>query len=70
MTPTNRLPFTLIGIYQQIKQFPDNVYICKLIINALYLPDCDTSVLTQDMDPINTFPIVFNCYFDANIPLK
>ena len=40
------------------------------IVNALYLPNCDEAPLTQDMDPINTFPIVFNCYFDANIPLK
>ena len=40
------------------------------IVNALLLPGCDDAPLTQDMDPINTFPIVFNCYFDANIPLK
>jgi len=40
------------------------------IVNALYLPNCNTTALTQDMNPINTFPIVFNCYFDAKIPLK
>jgi hypothetical protein len=40
------------------------------IVNALYLPGCIDAPLTQDMDPINTFPIVFNCYFDANIPLQ
>jgi len=40
-----------------------------LIVNALYLPGCDDAPLTQDMDSINTFPIVFNCYFDAGIPL-
>jgi len=40
------------------------------IVNAMHLPDCNDAPLTQNMDPINTFPIVFNCYFDANIPLK
>ena len=39
------------------------------ILNALLLPGCDQSVLTQDMNPVNTFPIVFNCYFQAGIPL-
>jgi hypothetical protein len=41
-----------------------------LILNAIYMPGYDTSSLPQDFDPINTFPIVFNHYFDANIPLK
>jgi hypothetical protein len=41
-----------------------------LIVNALDLPGCEDAPLTQDMNPINTFPIIFNCYFDANIPLK
>jgi hypothetical protein len=40
------------------------------IVNALHLPGCADAPLAQDMDPINTFPIVFNCYFDAGIPLK
>ncbi len=39
------------------------------ILNALLLPGCDQSVLTQDMNPINTFPVVLNCYFHAGIPL-
>ncbi len=42
----------------------------NLIVNAQYLPRCKDAPLTQDMDPINTFPIIFNCYFDAKIPLK
>jgi hypothetical protein len=41
-----------------------------LILNAIYLPYCDDALLTQDMDPINTFPIVFNCLFDVEIPLE
>jgi hypothetical protein len=40
-----------------------------LIVNAMRLPGCDQSALTQDMNPINTLPIVLNCYFDAAIPL-
>jgi hypothetical protein len=40
------------------------------IVNALYLPNCEDPPLSQDMDPINTFPLVFNCYFDAGLPIK
>lgn len=47
--------------------FPDEYK--TLIVNAVLLPGCDQSVLTQDMNPINTLPIVFNCYFNADIPL-
>ena len=39
------------------------------ILNMMYLPGFDYSQLTVDMDPINTFPIIFNHYFDAQIPL-
>jgi hypothetical protein len=41
-----------------------------LIVNAFYLPNCPEAPLTQDMNPINTFPIVFNCYFNTSIPQK
>ncbi len=40
------------------------------IMNALYLPGYDYSTLTQDIKPINTFPIILNYYFGQNIPLK
>jgi hypothetical protein len=40
------------------------------IINTIYNPYCDDSQLAQDMDPINTFPIIFNCIFNDNIPMK
>jgi hypothetical protein len=40
------------------------------IVNAIYAPKCSYQDFSQDMDPINTFPLIFNCYFDANIPLK
>jgi len=42
----------------------------SLILNALYMPYCGHAPLSQDMDPINTFPIIFNCFFDTRIPLK
>jgi hypothetical protein len=42
----------------------------SLIMNALYMPYCNDRSITQDMDPINTFPIMFNCLFNAEIPLK
>jgi hypothetical protein len=40
------------------------------IMFALYLPGYDTSTIPQDVNPINTFPIVFNDLFNAGIPLK
>jgi hypothetical protein len=40
------------------------------IVNTFLLPGCADAPLTQDMDAINTLPIIFNCYFDAGIPLK
>ena len=40
-----------------------------LILYALYLPGYDYSSLPQDIKPVNTFPIVFNYLFDADIPL-
>lgn len=40
------------------------------IVNAFYLPGCENPPLTDDMDPINTFPIIFNCYFDADLPIQ
>ena len=51
-----------------LEDYPDHY--TTWIVNALYLPNCEDAPLTQDIDPINTFPIVFNCYFDANLPLK
>jgi phosphoglycerol transferase MdoB-like AlkP superfamily enzyme len=40
------------------------------IVNAIRMPGCDESVLAQDFDPINTFPVIFNCYFNAEVPLQ
>jgi hypothetical protein len=40
-----------------------------LILNALYLPGYDYSTLPQDINPVNTFPIVFNYLFETNIAL-
>jgi hypothetical protein len=56
------------GYTNMMKDFPDEYR--HLIMNALYLPGCDSPDLTQDMKPINTFPIIFNCYFEANMPMK
>jgi hypothetical protein len=51
-----------------LEDYPEEYH--TLIINALFLPGCEAAPLTQDRDPINTFPIIFKCYFDANIPIK
>jgi hypothetical protein len=52
----------------QLENFPEDYK--ALILNAIYLPYCNDAPLTQDMDPINIFPIIFNCLFDAEIPLN
>lgn len=41
-----------------------------LILNVLLIPGYDYSSLSQDMDPVNTFPILFNYLFAENIPLR
>jgi hypothetical protein len=38
-----------------------------LILNALYLPGYDQSRLSQDLDPMDTFPIIFDHLFDTGI---
>jgi hypothetical protein len=40
-----------------------------LILNALLIPGYDYASLPQNINPINTFPIIFNHLFDAGIPL-
>lgn len=51
-----------------LKNFPEEYK--TSILFALYMPGYDTSTIPQDVNPINTFPIIFNHLFDANIPLK
>ena len=50
-----------------LKNFPEEFK--TSILFALYMPGYDSSSLPQDIDPINTFPIVFNHLFNADIPL-
>lgn len=40
------------------------------ILYAVYAPACPNMPLTDGIDPVNTFPLVFNCLFDSNIPLQ
>jgi hypothetical protein len=39
------------------------------ILNAYYLPGADTRVLYPTISPVNSFRVVFNTYFGANLPL-
>ncbi len=39
------------------------------IFNAYYLPGIEENVLAPDMAPVNSFRIVLNEYFDANLVL-
>lgn len=53
---------------QLLKNFPEEYK--TAILFTLYIPGFDTSKLSQNINPINTFPIVFNYLFDTDIPLK
>jgi hypothetical protein len=39
------------------------------ILNAMYLPGMDYSVLSDNISPVNTFRLIFNHYFGADYPL-
>jgi hypothetical protein len=39
------------------------------ILNAYYLPGVDPAVLYPTISPVNSFRVVFNAYFGANLPL-
>lgn len=41
----------------------------QAILNAYYLPGADPAVISQSISPVNTFRVVFNTYFGANLPL-
>jgi hypothetical protein len=39
------------------------------IFNAYYFPDTDYELLSSQITPVNTFRIVFNRYFGADLEL-
>jgi hypothetical protein len=39
------------------------------ILNAYFFPDADTSAVTDDATPVNSFRILFNTYFGTRFPL-
>lgn len=39
------------------------------ILNAYYFPDNKTEALYDTITPVNSFRVVFNTYFDQNLPL-
>ena len=49
--------------------FPDNDPERFDILNAYYLPGIDEKVLYPTITPVNSFRVVFNQYFDAELPL-
>lgn len=40
------------------------------IMYAVYAPACQDMPLKDGIDPVNTFPLIFNCVFDMDIPLQ
>jgi hypothetical protein len=39
------------------------------ILNAYYFPDARINQLSQDISPVNTFPLIFNTYFGTEIDI-
>ncbi|MDP3900356.1 MAG: sulfatase-like hydrolase/transferase [bacterium] len=39
------------------------------ILNAYYLPNAQVNQLYESITPVNSFRVIFNNYFDANLPL-
>lgn len=56
------------GYTGQLENFPEEYK--TSILYALLIPGHESSYSAQEMDPINTFPVLFNYLFDANIPLQ
>ena len=52
----------------ELSNYPQDML--RNIMFAVRLPGFDTSTLTQDENPINTLPIIFNHVFGENIPLQ
>ncbi len=52
---------------EELPGFPQDML--RNILFAVYLPGYDISTIPQDVNPINTLPIVFNHYFGEDIPL-
>ncbi|NLE06762.1 MAG: hypothetical protein GX638_18430 [Crenarchaeota archaeon] len=40
-----------------------------LIMNALFIPQCEPNQFKEDMNPVNTFPLIYNCLFGDSIPM-
>jgi len=40
------------------------------ILNAMLLPGCEKITLSDDFNPINTFPVVFDCAFGVDVPVE
>ncbi|MCM8819531.1 MAG: hypothetical protein NC925_01925 [Candidatus Omnitrophica bacterium] len=56
------------GPHLQIN-YEDKIKSASRIFNAYYLPvDCKKSIY-DTITPVNTFIIIFNCYFNANMKL-
>lgn len=56
------------GFKNQLSDFPEEYK--TSILYARLMPGYTPSYSAQESDPINTFPILFNYLFDANIPLQ
>ncbi len=56
------------GARYRVSSYPKE-YLTSILF-AMYLPGYDYSKIPQDVNPVNTFPIVFNHYLGENIPLQ
>ena len=56
--------------FRDFKDGPKMPYLFFKNYSAFYFPDKNYSMLYDTLSNINTFPIIFNKYFNTNIPLQ
>ena len=58
-----------VNCYVQSEDIEKRVPLCFPILNAYHFPDADYNLLYPEITPINSFRVVLNQYFNANLPL-
>ncbi|HEY4148498.1 MAG TPA: hypothetical protein VGM41_06200, partial [Chitinophagaceae bacterium] len=56
--------------YRDLKQTDVNPHLYFNNYSAFYFPDKDYSGLYDTLSNINTFPLIFNKYFNTTIPIQ
>ena len=73
LTKSTRIPIIVVQGDHGADQLGEgelvNARMRMSILNAYYLPDKGKKALYETITPVNTFRVIFNTYFGANLPL-